>query len=147
MQVRSPTSDSSEKSGASGGVMETELVAGGRLELNINGGNVGQFDDEQRTINEERIPTQGMREYAESTMQELLAIYGLGGELAKSVARQLPPTFLNPPLIQPQGKSNSLKNFSILLKKKTQRKNEKVRVVASFQRVGFEIDWISWWEK
>lgn len=38
-----------------------------------------------------------MREYAESTMQELLAIYGLaGGELAKSVSRQLPPTFLNP---------------------------------------------------
>ncbi|XP_066597426.1 zinc finger protein castor homolog 1-like isoform X2 [Prorops nasuta] len=38
----------------------------------------------------------GMREYAESTIQELMAIYGLSGELAKSVSRQLPPTFLNP---------------------------------------------------
>lgn len=60
-----------------------------------------QFEDERANDVdgeiEERKPYEGMREYAESTMQELLAIYGLaGGELAKSVSRQLPPTFLNP---------------------------------------------------
>lgn len=57
---------------------------------------------------EERKPFEGMREYAESTMQELLAIYGLaGGELAKSVSRQLPPTFLNPATGQlPHGESS-----------------------------------------
>lgn len=60
-----------------------------------------QFEDERgNDVDgevEERKPFEGMREYAESTMQELLAIYGLaGGELAKSVSRQLPPTFLNP---------------------------------------------------
>lgn len=62
-----------------------------------------QFDDdriqetEPDTDVEERKPMENMREYAESTMQELLAIYGLaGGELAKSVSRQLPSTFLNP---------------------------------------------------
>ena len=73
----------------------------------------GPFDDDrgQEVENEggveEKKPFEGMREYAESTMQELLAIYGLaGGELARSVSRQLPPTFLNPPSgQQPQGKS------------------------------------------
>ncbi|XP_046747760.1 uncharacterized protein LOC124412150 isoform X1 [Diprion similis] len=98
-EVRSPTSDSSEKSGGSGVPLDPE-VAGGRLD--VNG---GQFDDE-RPGTEERVPTQGMREYAESTMQELLAIYGLGGELAKSVTRQLPLNFLNPPVSHPQGKMN-----------------------------------------
>lgn len=63
-----------------------------------------QFDDDdgiQEIETEpdivERKPFENMREYAESTMQELLAIYGLAGsELAKSVSRQLPATFLNP---------------------------------------------------
>jgi hypothetical protein len=89
--VRSPNSDSSERSGS--GVLDAESS---RLD--------DQFEDERGNDEvdgeveiEERKPFEGMREYAESTMQELLAIYGLaGGELAKSVSRQLPPTFLNP---------------------------------------------------
>lgn len=57
-------------------------------------------------------PFDNMREYAESTMQEFLAMYGLaGGELAKSVGRQLPPSFLNPAVsqhLQHQGKCHPL---------------------------------------
>lgn len=65
-------------------------------------------DRTQEAINEidseERKPFEGMREYAESTMQELLAIYGLtGGDLTKSVSGQLLPAFLNPSTGQPQG--------------------------------------------
>lgn len=91
VQARSPNSDSSERSGS--GVLDAELS---RLDDQDT-----QFDDERGNDAdgevEERKPFEGMREYAESTMQELLAIYGLaGGELAKSVSRQLPPTFLNP---------------------------------------------------
>ncbi|XP_015595893.1 uncharacterized protein LOC107268048 isoform X2 [Cephus cinctus] len=101
-EVRSPTSDSSEKSGS--GALDNDS---GRLDEQEP-----QFEDDraQDGEHEGRIPTEGMREYAESTMQELLAIYGLaGGELAKSLSRQLPPTFLNPPASQqqqqqPQGK-------------------------------------------
>ncbi|XP_051165565.1 uncharacterized protein LOC127284252 isoform X1 [Leptopilina boulardi] len=94
-EIQSPTSESSEKSGSDSNRLDD-----------------GQFEDEQgqeveneRGMDEKR-PFEGMREYAESTMQELLAIYGLaGGELARSVSRQLPPTFLNPPSgQQPQGK-------------------------------------------
>lgn len=105
-QIRSPTSESSDKSGS--GTMDHDS---NRLDDQD-----GQFEDEQgqeveneRGMDEKR-PFEGMmREYAESTMQELLAIYGLaGGELARSVSRQLPPTFLNPPSgQQPQGKSVS----------------------------------------
>ncbi|KAG7209836.1 hypothetical protein KM043_011443 [Ampulex compressa] len=92
-EARSPNSDLSEKSGC--GALDTES---GRLDYQD-----AQFDDERGqdvygdAECEERKPFEGMREFAESTMQELLAIYGLaGGELAKSVSRQLPPTFLNP---------------------------------------------------
>ncbi|CAD1474307.1 unnamed protein product, partial [Heterotrigona itama] len=92
VQARSPNSESSEKSGS--GVLDTES---GRLDdTPFEDDRVQDGDGE--TECEERKPFEGMREYAESTMQELLAIYGLaGGELAKSVSRQLPPTFLNPP--------------------------------------------------
>lgn len=93
IQARSPNSDSSERSGS--GVLDAESS---RLDDQDT-----QFEDERgndvdgEAEIEERKPFEGMREYAESTMQELLAIYGLaGGELAKSVSRQLPPTFLNP---------------------------------------------------
>ncbi|XP_057320750.1 uncharacterized protein LOC130664708 isoform X1 [Microplitis mediator] len=58
------------------------------------------FDDDPADALEsevERKPIEGIPEYAESMMQELLASYGLaGGELVKNVSRQLPPTFLNP---------------------------------------------------
>lgn len=102
-QARSPNSESSEKSGS--GVLDTES---GRLDDTPFEDDRGQ-DGDGETECEERKPFEGMREYAESTMQELLAIYGLaGGELAKSVSRQLPPTFLNPPTgHQPHGKSSS----------------------------------------
>lgn len=57
----------------------------------------GENENETETDGDERKPFEGMSEYAESTMQELLAIYGLaGGELAKTVGKQAPPTFLNP---------------------------------------------------
>ncbi|XP_076479302.1 uncharacterized protein LOC117155571 isoform X4 [Bombus vancouverensis nearcticus] len=99
-EARSPNSESSEKSGS--GVLDTES---GRLDDTPFEDDRGQ-DGDGETECEERKPFEGMREYAESTMQELLAIYGLaGGELAKSVSRQLPPTFLNPPTgHQPHGK-------------------------------------------
>jgi len=94
VQVRSPNSDSSERSGS--GVLDAESSR-------LDDQDMIQFEDERgndvdgEVEIEERKPFEGMREYAESTMQELLAIYGLaGGELAKSVSRQLPPTFLNP---------------------------------------------------
>lgn len=92
VQARSPNSDSSERSGS--GVLDAESS---RLDDQDT-----QFEDDRGNdvdgeVEVERKPFEGMREYAESTMQELLAIYGLaGGELAKSVSRQLPPTFLNP---------------------------------------------------
>ncbi|OAD55350.1 hypothetical protein WN48_04864 [Eufriesea mexicana] len=90
-EARSPNSESSEKSGS--GVLDAES---GRLDDTPFEDDRGQ-DADGETECEERKPFEGMREYAESTMQELLAIYGLaGGELAKSVSRQLPPTFLNP---------------------------------------------------
>jgi hypothetical protein len=67
-------------------------------------------ETENEAESEERRPFDNIREYAESTMQELLAIYGLaGGELAKSVSRQLPPSFLNPAVgahLQHQGSSH-----------------------------------------
>lgn len=102
MKVRSPTSESSDKSGSAA------MDESNRLDDQD-----GQFDDDRvqevegEGAVEGKRPFEGMREYAESTMQELLAIYGLaGGELARTVSRQLPPTFLNPPSgQQPQGKS------------------------------------------
>ncbi|KAK9307076.1 hypothetical protein QLX08_002415 [Tetragonisca angustula] len=99
-EARSPNSESSEKSGS--GVLDTES---GRLDDTPFEDDRAQ-DGDGETECEERKPFEGMREYAETTMQELLAIYGLaGGELAKSVSRQLPPTFLNPPTgHQPHGK-------------------------------------------
>ncbi|XP_033230377.1 uncharacterized protein LOC117181619 isoform X2 [Belonocnema kinseyi] len=100
-EVRSPTSESSDKSGSAA------MDESNRLDDQD-----GQFEDdrvqevESEGTVEGKRPFEGMREYAESTMQELLAIYGLaGGELARSVSRQLPPTFLNPPSgQQSQGK-------------------------------------------
>lgn len=103
-QARSPNSESSEKSGGSG-VLDADS---GRLDDTPFEDERGQ-DGDGETECEERKPFEGMREYAESTMQELLAIYGLtGGELVKSVSRQLPPTFLNPPTSghQPHGESS-----------------------------------------
>ena len=88
-QARSPNSESSEKSGGSG-VLDADS---GRLDDTPFEDERGQDGDGEAEC-EERKPFEGMREYAESTMQELLAIYGLtGGELVKSVSRQLPPTF------------------------------------------------------
>lgn len=101
-EARSPNSESSEKSGGSG-VLDADS---GRLDDTPFEDERGQDGDGEAEC-EERKPFEGMREYAESTMQELLAIYGLtGGELVKSVSRQLPPTFLNPPTSghQPHGK-------------------------------------------
>lgn len=80
-----------------------------RLELDQED---GQFEDDRgqdvdcgansEVESEERKPFEGMREYAESTMRELLAIYGLAsGELAKSVSKQ--PTPLNPIINQQTG--------------------------------------------
>ena len=68
----------------------------------------GQDEMENDMDTEERRPNE-MREYAESLMQKLVqSIYGLeGGELAKTVSRQLPPSFLNPAVsqhLQQQGK-------------------------------------------
>ncbi|XP_076293620.1 zinc finger protein castor homolog 1 isoform X2 [Lasioglossum baleicum] len=99
-EARSPNSDSSEKS--DNGVLDAESS---RLDDTPFEDDRGQDADGEAEC-EERKPFEGMREYAESTMQELLAIYGLaGGELAKSVSRQLPPTFLNPATgQQPHGK-------------------------------------------
>lgn len=105
-QARSPNSESSEKSGGSG-VLDADS---GRLDDTPFEDERGQDGEEREAECEERKPFEGMREYAESTMQELLAIYGLtGGELVKSVSRQLPPTFLNPPTAghQPHGESSS----------------------------------------
>lgn len=100
VQARSPNSDSSDKSGS--GVLDTESA---RLDDTTFDDDRGQEADGEAEC-EERKPFEGMREYAESTMQELLAIYGLaGGELAKSVSRQLPPTFLNPATGHPHGES------------------------------------------
>lgn len=108
VQARSPNSDSSDRSGS--GVLDAESS---RLDDQDT-----QFEDERgndadgEAEIEERKPFEGMREYAESTMQELLAIYGLaGGELAKSVSRQLPPTFLNPSTGQ-QTQGEYLEKFS-----------------------------------
>ncbi|XP_063985247.1 uncharacterized protein LOC135166671 isoform X2 [Diachasmimorpha longicaudata] len=90
VEARSPASESSDKSD-----LDQEPS---RLDDHDP-----QFDDdriqetEPETDIEERKPMEDMREYVESTMQELAAIFGLaGGELAKSVSRQLPSTFLNP---------------------------------------------------
>ena len=102
LKVRSPTSESSDKSGSAA------LDESNRLDDQD-----GQFEDDrgQEVENEggveEKRPVEGLSEYEESMMQEFLAIYGMaGGELARSVSRQLPPTFLNPPSgQQPQGKS------------------------------------------
>ncbi|XP_015439123.1 PREDICTED: zinc finger protein castor homolog 1-like [Dufourea novaeangliae] len=92
-EARSPNSDSSEKSDS--GVLDAE--ESGRLDDTTPFEDDRGQDGDGEVDCEERKPFEGMREYAESTMQELLAIYGLaGGELAKSVSRQLPPTFLNP---------------------------------------------------
>ncbi|KAI4490261.1 hypothetical protein M0802_010789 [Mischocyttarus mexicanus] len=105
-EVRSPNSDSSEKSvgsiildADSGRLDDQELPYDDDrmqdMDPDVDGDDDG--DNDVDTESEERKPFEGMREYAESTMQELLAIYGLAGsELAKSVSRQLPPTFMNP---------------------------------------------------
>lgn len=93
IQARSPNSDSSERSGSGGLDAESSRLDDQDIQFEDERGN----DVDGEVEIEERKPFEGMREYAESTMQELLAIYGLaGGELAKSVSRQLPPTFLNP---------------------------------------------------
>ncbi|XP_034951460.1 uncharacterized protein [Chelonus insularis] len=91
VEVRSPMSESSDKS-------ECALEAESSSRLDDQDGEAFDDDPVQDLEPEvERKPFEGMREYAESAMQELLAIYGLaGGELAKTVSRQLPPTFLNP---------------------------------------------------
>jgi len=101
-QARSPNSDSSERSG-SGGILDAESS---RLDDQDTPFEDDRGNDVDGEVEIERKPFEGMREYAESTMQDLLAIYGLaGGELAKSVSRQLPPTFLNPNIgQQAQGK-------------------------------------------
>ncbi|XP_011346797.1 zinc finger protein castor homolog 1 isoform X2 [Ooceraea biroi] len=92
-EARSPNSDSSERSGS--GVLDAESSRLDDQDIQFEDERGNDVDGEVEI--EERKPFEGMREYAESTMQELLAIYGLaGGELAKSVSRQLPPTFLNP---------------------------------------------------
>ncbi|XP_036148361.1 uncharacterized protein LOC105829072 isoform X3 [Monomorium pharaonis] len=92
-EARSPNSDSSERSGS--GVLDAESSRLDDQDIQFEDERANDVDGEIEI--EERKPFEGMREYAESTMQELLAIYGLaGGELAKSVSRQLPPTFLNP---------------------------------------------------
>jgi len=111
VQARSPNSDSSERSGS--GVLDAESSRLDDQDTPFEDERGNDVDGEVEI--EERKPFEGMREYAESTMQELLAIYGLaGGELAKSVSRQLPPTFLNPNVgQQPQGKY--LLNSTILL--------------------------------
>lgn len=116
LQARSPASETSDKSGVSGAMDQDQ--GSSRL------GDDAHEEDERENLEteneaemEERIsnanavglavaaaaaaggrPFDNMREYAESTMQELFAIYGLaGGELAKSVSRQLQPaSFLNP---------------------------------------------------
>ncbi|KAL6438646.1 hypothetical protein ACFW04_004581 [Cataglyphis niger] len=92
-EARSPNSDSSDRSGS--GVLDAESSRLDDQDMQFEDDRGNDADGEAEI--EERKPFEGMREYAESTMQELLAIYGLaGGELAKSVSRQLPPTFLNP---------------------------------------------------
>lgn len=102
VQARSPNSDSSDRSGS--GVLDAESSRLDDQDMQFEDDRGNDADGEAEI--EERKPFEGMREYAESTMQELLAIYGLaGGELAKSVSRQLPPTFLNPNVgQQTQGK-------------------------------------------
>lgn len=99
MQARSPTSEYSEKSGSGGGLDEQDD--------NDNGQSDNERTQDIETDSDERKPYEGMPEFAESTWQELCAIYGLaGGELAKSVSRQLPPSFFNPTIgQQPQGES------------------------------------------
>ncbi|KYN32959.1 Transcription factor castor [Trachymyrmex septentrionalis] len=101
-EARSPNSDSSDRSGS--GVLDAESSRLDDQDIQFEDERGNDVDGEVEI--EERKPFEGMREYAESTMQELLAIYGLaGGELAKSVSRQLPPTFLNPNVgQQAQGK-------------------------------------------
>ncbi|KAF7411721.1 zinc finger protein castor 1-like isoform X1 [Vespula maculifrons] len=108
LSARSPNSDSSEKSvgsvvlDADSGRLDDQDTPfdDDRMQDGDGDGDVdgdGDGDGDVEVECEERKPFEGMREYAESTMQELLAIYGLsGGELAKSVSRQLPPTFMNP---------------------------------------------------
>ncbi|XP_018398806.1 PREDICTED: zinc finger protein castor homolog 1-like [Cyphomyrmex costatus] len=92
-EARSPNSDSSDRSGS--GVLDAESSRLDDQDIQFEDERANDVDGEVEI--EERKPFEGMKEYAESTMQELLAIYGLaGGELAKSVSRQLPPTFLNP---------------------------------------------------
>ncbi|XP_029680634.1 uncharacterized protein LOC115246139 isoform X1 [Formica exsecta] len=92
-EARSPNSDSSDRSGS--GVLDAESSRLDDQDTQFEDDRGNDADGEAEI--EEQKPFEGMREYAESTMQELLAIYGLaGGELAKSVSRQLPPTFLNP---------------------------------------------------
>ncbi|KYQ55736.1 hypothetical protein ALC60_05378 [Trachymyrmex zeteki] len=102
-EARSPNSDSSDRSGS--GVLDAESSRLDDQDIQFEDERGNDVDGEVEI--EERKPFEGMREYAESTMQELLAIYGLaGGELAKSVSRQLPPTFLNPNVGQ-QAQANS----------------------------------------
>jgi len=108
--VRSPNSDSSERSGS--GVLDAESSRLDDQDIQFEDERGNDVDGEVEI--EERKPFEGMREYAESTMQELLAIYGLaGGELAKSVSRQLPPTFLNPSAGQ-QAQGECLGDFWIV---------------------------------
>ncbi|XP_012277586.1 zinc finger protein castor homolog 1 isoform X2 [Orussus abietinus] len=116
-EVRSPTSESSEKSGS--GAMDADVDAeAGRLDeqdaVRFEHERAQEGEGELVVAGKAIVPTEGMREYAESAMQELLAIYGLaGGELAKSVSRQLPPTFLDPPVgHQPQGKANDASSMA-----------------------------------
>lgn len=132
LQARSPVSESSDKSVVSG--MLEQDRASSRM------GDDAQDDEERENLEteneaemEERMsnagavglavaaaaaaarPFDNMPEYVESTMQELFATYyGLaGGELAKSVSRQLQPaSFLNPAAgnqMHQQGKSTPSK--------------------------------------
>ncbi|KYM80898.1 hypothetical protein ALC53_08645 [Atta colombica] len=126
-EARSPNSDSSDRSGS--GVLDADSSRLDDQDIQFEDERGNDVDGEVEI--EERKPFEGMREYAESTMQELLAIYGLaGGELAKSVSRQLPPTFLNPNVGQ-QAQDWRKK------KKKVQRKIDEsceTLIVAEFSR-------------
>lgn len=94
-QARSPASESSDgKSLASGGCADPEA-------------DVRLTDDEMEDRIEGSLPTQvddggerNMREYEESAMQELLAMYGFGGgELGKNASKQMTANFFNNALV------------------------------------------------
>ncbi|KAK0166422.1 hypothetical protein PV328_004843 [Microctonus aethiopoides] len=115
-EVQSPMSDSSEKSEVG---MEHESShfddehANDEAELETLNDNNIDDNNHQHHQYQQRKPYENMREFAESTMQELLAIYGLAsGELAKTVSRQLPSQFLNPHQMSSQQHQISRNNLN-----------------------------------